>query len=71
MVSKFFIFLVKLYQGLISPWLMPACRFTPSCSQYTIEALKKYGFWKGAFLSLKRILSCHPFSHKHGYDPVP
>ncbi|HTB06717.1 MAG TPA: membrane protein insertion efficiency factor YidD [Bacteroidia bacterium] len=71
MLSKFFILLIKIYQKAISPWLMPACRFTPSCSQYSIEALQTHGAIKGGYLSVKRILSCHPFSHKHGYDPVP
>jgi putative membrane protein insertion efficiency factor len=61
---------VRLYQTVISPWLMPTCRYTPSCSQYSIEALNKYGFFKGGWLSLKRILSCHPWGG-HGFDPVP
>ena len=71
MASKLLIILVRFYQGVISPWIMPACRYTPTCSQYSIEALQKYGFFKGGFLSMKRFLSCNPFSHKHGYDPVP
>jgi len=62
--------LVKMYQFLISPWLSNACRYTPTCSAYTIEALKKYGLFKGFFLSTKRILSCNPWGG-HGYDPVP
>lgn len=65
-----FIFIIKLYQILISPFLGDNCRFTPSCSQYTIEAIKKYGIFKGSFLSIKRILKCHPF-HKGGHDPLP
>lgn len=69
-VSKIFIQIIKIYQGAVSPYLAPACRFTPSCSQYGIEAIKKYGAWKGGYLTLKRFLSCHPFG-KHGYDPVP
>ena len=63
--------MVKFYRGAISPWLMPACRYTPSCSQYSIEAIQKHGAAKGFYLSVKRVLSCHPFSGKHGYDPVP
>ena len=63
--------MVKVYQNAISPWLMPSCRFTPSCSQYSIEAIEKHGVLKGVYLSAKRILSCHPFSGRHGYDPVP
>lgn len=65
------ILVIKGYQLMISPYLMPACRYTPSCSQYGVEAIKKHGAWKGGFLTLKRFLSCHPFSKKHGYDPVP
>ena len=65
-----FIALIKLYQWIISPILGPKCRFTPSCSQYTMEALKKYGLLKGLWLGLKRISRCHPWGG-HGYDPVP
>ncbi|HTB31054.1 MAG TPA: membrane protein insertion efficiency factor YidD [Bacteroidia bacterium] len=63
--------LIRVYQKMISPWLPPSCRYTPSCSEYSIQALRKYGAFKGSWLSAKRILSCNPFSHKHGYDPVP
>jgi len=65
-----FIALIKLYQVIISPWLGPQCRYTPSCSAYGVEALKKYGLFKGGWLTLKRISRCHPWG-KHGYDPVP
>jgi len=65
-----FIVLIKLYQWIISPILGPKCRFTPSCSQYTLEALKKYGVFKGTWLGIKRISRCHPWGG-HGYDPVP
>ncbi|MFV0604898.1 MAG: membrane protein insertion efficiency factor YidD [Niabella sp.] len=65
-----FIFLIKVYQYVISPWLGPKCRFTPTCSQYSLEAFKKYGLFKGFWLSVKRISRCHPFGG-HGYDPVP
>ena len=65
-----FIALIKLYQLTISPWLGPKCRFTPSCSQYGIEALKKHGVIKGGWLTIKRISRCHPWGG-HGYDPVP
>lgn len=65
-----FILLVKLYQGAISPLLPNACRYTPTCSQYMIEALQKYGVFKGAFLGIKRISRCHPWGG-HGHDPVP
>lgn len=64
------IFLVRIYQWFISPLLPNACRFTPTCSQYTIEALKKYGFFKGLWLGIKRISRCRPGGGS-GYDPVP
>jgi len=54
----------------ISPYLPPSCRYTPTCSAYGIEALKKYGPFKGSWLTIKRIASCHPWGG-HGYDPVP
>jgi len=54
---------------MISPVLPSSCRFTPSCSEYSIEALKEYGAFKGSYLAIKRILKCHPF-HPGGYDPV-
>lgn len=65
-----FIALIKLYQWIISPILGPKCRFTPTCSNYALEALKKYGVIKGTWLTVKRISRCHPFGG-HGYDPVP
>ena len=65
-----FIALIKLYQWVISPALGPKCRYTPTCSQYAIEALKKYGPFKGGWLSLRRIARCHPWGG-HGVDPVP
>ena len=66
----FFIFLVRLYKLFISPLFPPSCRHYPSCSQYAIEALEKYGIFKGSYLSAVRILKCNPFI-KGGYDPVP
>ncbi len=65
-----FILLIKLYQWIISPWLGSRCRYTPTCSHYGIEALKKYGPIKGLWLTIKRISRCHPWGG-HGYDPVP
>ena len=65
-----FILLIKLYQAVISPWLGPKCRYTPTCSQYAIEALKKHGVLKGLWLAVKRLSKCHPWGG-HGYDPVP
>lgn len=65
-----FIFLIKFYQKCISPLTPPSCRFTPTCSQYALEAFRKYGPLKGFYLSVRRILRCHPFGGS-GYDPVP
>ena len=65
-----FILLIKIYQWVISPILGPKCRFTPTCSTYSILAFKKYGLFKGFWLSIKRISRCHPWGG-HGYDPVP
>lgn len=61
---------VKLYQWLLSPWLGASCRFTPTCSSYAIEALKKHGPIKGLYLAFWRILRCNPWGG-HGHDPVP
>ena len=61
--------LIKCYKFLISPLLGQSCRYLPTCSDYSIEALKTYGFFKGLFLSVKRISSCHPWG-QGGFDPV-
>lgn len=65
-----FILLIKLYQWVISPILGPKCRYTPTCSNYALQAIKKYGPLKGIWLGIKRISRCHPWGG-HGYDPVP
>ncbi|GIK59797.1 MAG: membrane protein insertion efficiency factor YidD [Ignavibacteriota bacterium] len=64
------IIVIKIYQLIISPLFPPSCRFTPTCSHYTIEALRKYGIIKGSWLGFKRIIKCHPWGGS-GYDPVP
>ena len=64
------VLLVRLYQVALSPLLPSACRYSPTCSQYTIEALQTHGLIKGGWLGIKRILSCNPWGGK-GYDPVP
>ena len=69
-VGFFFILLIRIYQYLISPLTVASCRYTPTCSQYGIEAIKKYGAFKGGWLTLKRIASCNPWGG-HGHDPVP
>jgi len=61
---------IRFYQYAISPYLPPSCRYTPTCSSYGIEALKKYGPFKGGWLTIKRIASCNPWGGS-GYDPVP
>ena len=65
-----FIALIRFYRRFISPLFPPRCRFTPTCSQYALEAFTKYGFFKGFYLTAWRILRCNPFC-KGGYDPVP
>jgi len=67
--KKIAILFVRFYQGAISPYLMPSCRYTPTCSQYTIEAINKYGALKGSWMGLKRISRCHPWGGS-GHDPV-
>jgi hypothetical protein len=64
------VMLVKFYQRAISPYLPNSCRYVPTCSQYFIDAVKKYGPLKGGWLGTRRILRCHPWGG-HGYDPVP
>ena len=61
---------IRFYQKQVSPLLPPRCRYIPSCSEYAVQAVEKYGAAKGSFLAAKRLLRCHPF-HKGGYDPVP
>lgn len=65
-----FLFFIRLYRKFISPLSKPRCRFYPTCSAYAYEAISKYGALKGGFLTVKRILKCHPFN-AGGYDPVP
>ncbi|MDE7397430.1 MAG: membrane protein insertion efficiency factor YidD [Muribaculum sp.] len=74
MISRFVVAMlvlpIRLYQVAVSPFLPPACRFIPTCSQYAIEALRRHGPIKGLWLAVKRILRCHPWGGS-GYDPVP
>ena len=70
-MKRLLIFLIKFYRHAISPYKgASCCRFTPTCSQYAMEAIEKYGSLKGGYLSIRRVLKCHPL-HKGGYDPVP
>ncbi|MDO5725776.1 MAG: membrane protein insertion efficiency factor YidD [Tissierellia bacterium] len=70
-MNKIMLALIKFYQKVISPYFLPGrhCRFEPTCSEYARQAYSKYGFFKGTYLSIKRILKCHPF-HVGGYDPL-
>jgi hypothetical protein len=70
MLARLFLALIRFYQGYISPMFPPVCRYTPTCSQYALEAIQKYGAWKGGWLAVKRICRCHPWGGS-GYDPVP
>ncbi len=70
LLGKFFILLIKVYQYTLSPYIGRSCRYTPTCSVYSVEAIKKYGPFKGGWMALKRILSCNPWGGS-GYDPVP
>lgn len=66
-----FLALIRFYQKHISPAFPRRCRYTPTCSQYALEAIQKYGAAKGGYLALRRLLRCHPFSKHDPYDPVP
>lgn len=68
--SHIFIGLIRAYRMVISPLFMPVCRYQPTCSQYMIEAIQRYGALRGGWLGLRRLVRCHPF-HPGGYDPVP
>ena len=69
LIAFIFIFLIRVYKAMISPLFNPCCRYTPSCSEYGIQAIKKHGPLKGGLLTLKRIASCHPWGG-NGHDPV-
>lgn len=69
-MKKFLIGFIRFYQKFISPLKPPTCRFAPTCSFYAIEAIRRFGVWKGGWLAVVRIAKCHPF-HPGGIDPVP
>lgn len=70
LIAKFFILLVRIYQGLISPWFPSSCRHQPTCSSYTIQSINEWGPFKGVWMGIKRLSKCHPWGTS-GFDPVP
>ena len=72
-MKRILLALIRFYRKCISPLFPPSCRFVPTCSQYAMEAIEKYGAWKGGKLAVKRLLRCHPFhtGEHEFYDPVP
>lgn len=70
LLAELLILPIQFYRKFISPLTPPSCRYTPTCSEYAVEALRKYGPFKGGWLALRRLLSCHPWGG-HGYDPMP
>jgi len=69
-LARILIAVIRFYRSAISPWTPPACRFTPTCSAYAMEAVRRHGAGRGSWLALRRIGRCHPFGG-HGHDPVP
>jgi len=70
MAKEILLFLIRFYRSFVSPLYLPCCRYVPTCSEYAMIAVERYGALKGGYLALKRILRCHPFAGS-GYDPVP
>lgn len=70
-MKKILLAMIRFYQKSISPLFPACCRFRPTCSQYALEAIEKYGPWKGGALAFRRLLRCNPFNHDDVYDPVP
>lgn len=71
MSKRLLLALVRFYRRAISPHMAPRCRYIPTCSQYALEAIEKYGAMRGGFMAMRRVLRCHPFSRRGPYDPVP
>ena len=69
-MTRILLVLIRVYQRFVSPYTPPSCRFYPSCSTYAVDAIARYGAWRGGYLAVRRLLRCHPF-HAGGYDPVP
>ena len=70
-MKRLLLALIRFYRSAISPYTAPKCRYIPTCSQYALEAIEKYGARKGGWVAFKRICRCHPFSKRGPYDPVP
>ena len=70
-MKALFLWLIRFYRRAISPARPPCCRFIPTCSEYALEAVEKYGAWKGGWLAFKRLMRCNPFNRGDFYDPVP
>ena len=70
-MKRLLLWLIRFYRSNISPLRQPCCRFTPTCSEYALEAVEKYGAVKGFWLAFKRFLRCNPFNHSDPFDPVP
>lgn len=70
-MRRVFLWLIRFYQRNISPAFPPRCRFSPTCSQYALEAIERYGVWRGGWLACKRLLRCNPFYKGDYFDPVP
>ena len=71
MMKKIMILCIRFYRSAISPHMRPCCRYTPTCSAYALEAIEKYGAWKGGRLALRRLIRCNPFYKGDYFDPVP
>ena len=69
-ITNILIGIIKFYKMVISPYMAPSCRYSPTCSNYAIDCLKTYGLTKGLFNATKRVFSCHPFSKRNSFDPV-
>ena len=69
-MKQLLLLVIRGYRSFVSPLFPPSCRFQPTCSQYALQSVERFGAWRGGWLTLKRLLRCHPF-HPGGYDPVP